>query len=513
MPIPPFSSAPGMSQPQGDARYVNVTGDTISGDLGINTQSVNEVRLGDGSALSIGDTFGGLSGKGVAAANSSPGCIVNHSASFTGLTEFSFSMWFTVSRVTTGSGRLIQKGNGENTTLFQIFRGAALGYTGLAYRLGTGSSLIAIAGTRPFSYYVNTGWHHIYFERDAAGNIRSYIDGSLDATGTISGSIPVNTSNLSIGDRGGDDAIVGQYDQFLFYNRVLTSTERTNLYNAGVGTYSGVPGSGNVCRLEFDSYLYTGSVTSNITVPDLSGNSNSASVNPQLAQFVPGKILSTSGSGVINSSFVQTDPPVVPGENAQVTIGNTANKLIIDAWETEVRSNTPVRFTQRSASGNMVEFFAIDGKLKNAVLNDGSWAAFHPTTTGNKAMMVGYDGSLREASIRLDASLGGGQASILFNCEFVRFSNGFQIPARIDGTGSCLLANSITKLWTEPGLYFHLYNFSSDSYNVPSTTRLYVAPNGTSTSHKAFVVRQQPSTTNPTLTEYQDSAGILPKAS
>jgi len=84
------------------------------------------------------------------------------------------------------------------------------------------------------SYSVNT-WYHVAVTYDSSGNGVFYKNGLPD--GTFSGgSMPSGSASLLIGHRQNGNTIYGKIDDFRVYDRVLSSTEITQLYNSGSGT-------------------------------------------------------------------------------------------------------------------------------------------------------------------------------------------------------------------------------------------------------------------------------------
>lgn len=126
----------------------------------------------------------------------------------------------------TSTDILIQNGNAGMGTMMGIQNG----YLNMWYRGGNTS----VAATTVISY--NT-WIHIAATYDGAGTIKLYLNGSLNSTftgktwidggGTCSTNIgSYNASNLFFKDK---------IDEVGSWSRALTSTEVTELYNAGAG--------------------------------------------------------------------------------------------------------------------------------------------------------------------------------------------------------------------------------------------------------------------------------------
>ena len=101
------------------------------------------------------------------------------------------------------------------------------------------SNKIRWAGANSFdsSTSVNDGnWKHIVFVADGSSSF-IYVNGSLDATGSTKIQASANSSNYVFGARsGGSFAFDGQLDQIAIFNRALSSTEVSALYNSGTVT-------------------------------------------------------------------------------------------------------------------------------------------------------------------------------------------------------------------------------------------------------------------------------------
>lgn len=88
-----------------------------------------------------------------------------------------------------------------------------------------------------------TSWHHLVFTyngNNAQSGILGYYDGTSITWGTgkasnINGTI-VNTGNLYFGERSTQGAKI-LFDEAGLWNRVLTTTEITELYNSGSGKF------------------------------------------------------------------------------------------------------------------------------------------------------------------------------------------------------------------------------------------------------------------------------------
>lgn len=116
-------------------------------------------------------------------------------------------------------------GAGANGTIFCLYNG----YIALYYR--GGNSLYQSTTT----YSINT-WTHIVMTFNA-GVVKIYKNGVLDSTsGTLTWTDGANATNTYIGAWKPDAGFFqGRIDELGAWNRVLTATEVTEIYNAGAG--------------------------------------------------------------------------------------------------------------------------------------------------------------------------------------------------------------------------------------------------------------------------------------
>jgi hypothetical protein len=77
------------------------------------------------------------------------------------------------------------------------------------------------------------GTYHMVATRDGSGNVRLYINGLLNNTGTLTGSIPSNI-NFRIGSdvNGFNEQLTGHLYSLKVYNRVLSASEVQQNYNS-----------------------------------------------------------------------------------------------------------------------------------------------------------------------------------------------------------------------------------------------------------------------------------------
>lgn len=103
----------------------------------------------------------------------------------------------------------------------------------------TATKYIVVYGGTELS--INT-WHHVVFTYSGSGTaagVKMYLDGAEESytvgSDTLDGSF-TNSANFNIGSRNNDDLnIYGRIDEVGHWDRVLSSSDVTTLYNSGNG--------------------------------------------------------------------------------------------------------------------------------------------------------------------------------------------------------------------------------------------------------------------------------------
>tara|TARA_R100001126_G_C4803921_1_gene138338 strand:- start:1 stop:762 length:762 start_codon:yes stop_codon:yes gene_type:complete len=153
---------------------------------------------------------------------------------------------------------------------------------------------------------VNDGnWKHIVFVADGSSSF-IYINGSLDATGSTKIQASANSSNYVFGARsGGSFAFDGQLDQIAIFNRALSSTEVSALYNSG--TVTTLP-SGAVAHYKLGEEA---TFSTNWTIPDQVGSNDGTSSNMTIQDRIGDSPNSTNNAVSFNmtESDRETDVP------------------------------------------------------------------------------------------------------------------------------------------------------------------------------------------------------------
>lgn len=172
-----------------------------------------------------------------------------------------------------------------------------------------GCSLYGTSVVDPSSYSLNT-WYHYVITYDSSGTTKIYRNGSL----VVTGSQPVaSTSNtlLRIGIEGnGSTGWNGRISMAGIWNRVLSGSEISELYNAGVGLYASELTSGLLSGCV--SYYDLKELTSTTRVDSVGSN------NLTVSGSVP------AAGGLKNVSAVDGDPIAIwTARTGQQFIQNT----------------------------------------------------------------------------------------------------------------------------------------------------------------------------------------------
>ncbi len=148
------------------------------------------------------------------------------------LTDFTFSVWFKLSRVGDPYINIINKGpNKAEYGLYIYNPGYSESIT--LWLNGAGASAFSFPG----GIALNT-WYHVLYTRTGSA-IKGYLNGAEIQTDTYGTQVVSGTDNLDIGYQEG---LVGTYmfpgvmDDLRIYNRGVTAAEAKQLYNLGSGT-------------------------------------------------------------------------------------------------------------------------------------------------------------------------------------------------------------------------------------------------------------------------------------
>lgn len=149
-----------------------------------------------------------------------------------GSSDFSVAFWCKRNRTSIREAFLGQVDSG-GTASMQSFTCQFLASNVLLTNVNVGSTQHPVTTTAVFN---NTNWNHIVILRDS-GTLRSYVNGSANNTGTISGTVNDSTHFFAIGHAGEfiSFPLDGIIDELGIWKRKLEVSEIGELYNGGVG--------------------------------------------------------------------------------------------------------------------------------------------------------------------------------------------------------------------------------------------------------------------------------------
>lgn len=150
-----------------------------------------------------------------------------------GTGDFTFAFWI---KTTTASFSYV----------FARGLGGGTGNPGYGINIGSDGKFQAIIsddtrffGSKTTSAWNDGNWHLVIVEFDRDANMVVYVDNTSEASDNISarsGSVS-SSKNLYVGSYNNGDAfnITADFDEISMWNRLLTTQEKTDLYNAGAG--------------------------------------------------------------------------------------------------------------------------------------------------------------------------------------------------------------------------------------------------------------------------------------
>jgi hypothetical protein len=132
-----------------------------------------------------------------------------------------------------------------NPVATQVAYTTPIGKDGAYWLEGSG-----VGTDRQYTWFLNNGtaevvagfitltaaaWNHVVLTYDGT-TATTYLNGAVGATNTVGGSVVTNTNTVVLGNRSGFTRFFsGSMDEVGVWNQVLSSTEISNLYNAGAG--------------------------------------------------------------------------------------------------------------------------------------------------------------------------------------------------------------------------------------------------------------------------------------
>lgn len=129
-------------------------------------------------------------------------------------------------------GALFTKDGADRDYNFYLYSSTTTNWDGFHFSSARGTVSNTV---QTFSAPALNTWHMVAVTVSAAAGIAYYLNGSSVGTGTMSAFTATSAYPVRIG--GGDNYTKGQLGPTLFYNRVLSSTEITQVYNHFQPTY------------------------------------------------------------------------------------------------------------------------------------------------------------------------------------------------------------------------------------------------------------------------------------
>jgi hypothetical protein len=214
-------------------------------------------------------------------------------------------------------------GGDQSIGLNNIYSGNNTGWTGGGYNVD-GTHQFHATGALP-----TVGqWYHLIVTRDNA-NMRFYVNGNLSGSVSTNGQLPFYGSSYTNAIIGGRSTLTqfyqGALDDISVYNRALSATEATQLYNAGsactqvnlqnglVGCY---PFAGNA--LDATSTGNNGTVNGAALTTDRFGNANGAYAFDGIDDYISLNPAPLKNNNYTYSFWAKADAIPVPGNSGFV---------------------------------------------------------------------------------------------------------------------------------------------------------------------------------------------------
>lgn len=303
--IPPFGAPPGISLSITDGRYLKLDASNgpLTGNLGFGAFHPTAATVQTEVAFAA---FTNGSGYATVAANS----IINN------LNNFAVIGWVQMQASSQSFGMIFTKGQGggANDSAFLVFRNST-GFN-LAYRWWDNSNTQHdMTGTKQV---FDGAWHEVLMMYDGS-TMYGYVDGVLDTSTPFSGTLQTTAAEFGIGEWNVGSPIlqpIGAFQEVQLYNRALSGTEITNLYNSGAGVI-GTATSGLVVGLHLGS-------GSGSTDSDYSGNGFDATLTSM--SWVTGHVATTVSIPHVLNPWTSSDGSL-PGQEGIINIGDPNGTL------------------------------------------------------------------------------------------------------------------------------------------------------------------------------------------
>ena len=186
----------------------------------------------------------------------------------------SISAWFKL-ETTEASGDIMRMYvDSDNNT--RIFYHAASNELRLGYKAG-GTNTAAVTTE---SVEADGLWHHVTSTWDSSGNLSIYLDGNLKQQTAISGTFTGSFATASIGNNTQSGGYwKGNIDEVTLFNKELSGTEVTTLYNDGL-PFNPVPLTNLIGYWKMgDGGIVGDPIATFPTIPDETGNNDGTMTN------------------------------------------------------------------------------------------------------------------------------------------------------------------------------------------------------------------------------------------
>ncbi len=378
------------------------SGSTVNDSYSSNDGTVTNATINQTGILGNGVSFDG-SGDYILCGNSSSLDI--------GTSDWSFSCWFKTTATLSSSSNLYTIfSNGSSTTagIDIILRGGTP-WNGILVRLCDGSSYYDFKPESDISSTINNGaWHHLAVTIDRDGDLVIYLDNSVVKTQSITSYWAKNFHHSfehRIGILNYNYSFDGILDEIGIWNKALTTSEVSQLYNSGNGLsypFGGnaqytistfTTGSGSV-TLSPSGGTYDAGTVVTVTATQSSGYQFSSWSGDLSGSTNPATVTMNS-----NKSITATFTELPPDQYSLSTSVTGSGSIVLSPSGGTYSSGTAVTLTAVPGSG--YEFIGWSGDLSGST---------NPTTlvmNNNKSVTATFTGNGGGDSY-WDAATGGG---------------------------------------------------------------------------------------------------------
>ncbi len=209
--------------------------------------------------------------------------------------SFTLSLWTKTNTISGADDFIYSKDDGGvwADVQFRLYRKDAKFYFELGNTAGSSFS----TDTSSKGNIATGTWYHIVVTFDGT-NLILYLDNSSADTATFSGTRVSATRSAYISGRAGGLYYDGTLDEIGIWNRSLSPSEITDLYNSGDGmTYEDFPPTITLNSPAIDEQFFTNSITFNCSASDKIGVTN-------VSLYLDGVINETNSSGLNNTDYL-----------------------------------------------------------------------------------------------------------------------------------------------------------------------------------------------------------------